>query len=111
MMELLLAVLLVLGSFTGGVNSQVDVYKVVSVSNNAHTIYVQDAKGNVFEYYQAEQSQLCVNDQVIDIDGLLLQCEDNNSYDVEIGEYKVIDVNCNTYLITHDFVITLNEYE
>ena len=111
MMNLLLAVLL-LGSFTGGVNGQqVDVYKVVRVYNNAHTVQVQDTKGNVFEYYQEEQSKLYVNDQVIDVDGLLLQCEDNNSYDIEVGEYKVIDVNCNTYLITHDFIITLNEYK
>ena len=93
MINLLLAVL-VLGSFTGGVNGQqVDVYKVVSVYNNSHTIQVQDTKGNVFEYYQEKPSKLCINDQVIDVDGLLLQCKDANSYDIIASSLKVFEEN------------------
>ena len=112
MIKLLLSLLLVLGLGNNvSAHEDIQIYKILAVYNNAHIIEVETLDGAVYTYYQEESTHLTEGMKVIDIDGLLLQCEDNNSYDIEVGEYKVIDVNCNTYLITHDFIITLNEYK
>lgn len=87
-------------------STQPEVYKVYKVENN-NCVQVIDVKGNLYNYYQEAATVLQEGMQVIDVDGKLFECKDNNIYNVEMDNYMLIIYQDKLELITHDYIVSI----
>lgn len=87
-------------------STQTETYKVYEVINS-HCVQVVDTKGNIYNYYQEAATVLQEGMQVIDVDGQLFECKDNNTYNVEINNYMLTMYQDKLELITHAHIVSI----
>ena len=103
MQSILGIIILVLSSIIS-TGENTEIYKVINTTS--HSVIVEDTHGNVYSYYQ-DIVVVNVNDNVIDIEGQLLRCDDNNlsDYFVDDSNYILSEQENECLLITQDFII------
>ena len=103
-MQIISIVLLILSCLSS--QGDTEVYKVHKVINSNY-VQIEDTKGNIYDYYQEAETTLKEGMKVIDVDGQLLECKDNNTYSVEIDSYMLIMVQDKIELITPDYIVNI----
>lgn len=87
-------------------STQPETYKVYNVVNSNY-VQVVDIKGNVYDYYQEATTTLKEGMQVIDVDGQLFECKDNNIYNVEMDNYMLVMHQDKLDLITYTYIVSI----
>ena len=101
-MQIVSIVLLILSCLS----TQTETYKVYDVINSNY-VQIEDTKGNIYDYYQEAATVLQEGMQVIDVDGQLFECKDNNTYNVEMDNYMLIMHYDKLELITPDYIVNI----
>ena len=101
----ILAVIIMIFSILNG-QELPTTYKVHEIKSE-HCIIVEATDGNLYEYYQEQNciSNFKEGNQVIEVDGVLFRCEDNNSYNMQADSQMLILTDADMQIITYDFIV------